>query len=345
VLSKHNKQIMGFFFLLAIGIISYLILQPFLISILSASIFAVLFRPAYSWLHKFIHSKSLCALIISIIALLLVIIPISFLSQAVFIEIGGIVHDISSQNVNSQQIYGNAISFGQSALNSIPGIEQVDVKSIAIDSLKSMAEWARIQIFSIPTKLFFALLSFFLFFYLLRDGDRLVQWVYDGLPLSKKNQQYIDSQLQSITYVVVYGQIVTAIIQGLIAMFGYWLFGIHAPVLWGIATMFFSLLPLVGTAVIWVPASIYFFVSGLGTQQWLAGVGLFLYGALIIAGLVDYVIRPMLIGASSRIHPAIALIGVIGGVVPFGFIGVFAGPLILALFISLYDILIRKVRN
>ncbi len=344
-----TKQTMGLFLLLIVGVISFFIIKPLLISILSASIFAILFRPIYNKLNKYIRSKTLCASIISIVVILLVFLPIWFLGQAVFVETAGIVHDIASQNLSSEQVYSTVIAFAQRTIDIVPGVNQLDLKSMALDSLKDASNWARTQLFAIPSRLFFGIMSLFLFYYLLKDGDKFVQWIYDGLPISKKNQLHIDSQLKSITYFVVYGQIVTAIIQGLIAMLGYWLFGIHAPVLWGIATMFFSLVPVIGTAIIWIPASIFLFVNGLGIMgsgadgSWWLGIGLFVYGFLIIAGFVDYIVRPLLIGASSRIHPAIALIGVIGGVVPLGFIGIFAGPLILALFITLYDILIRKI--
>lgn len=336
-----NKQTAAVILLAVIGFLSYLILKPFLLAIIGASILAILFHPVYQLLLRFIKSRTVSALVTCVIAFVIVAIPLAFVGQALYVETSGIVKEIASQNVSSEQVVGTAQSFLDDVVLFIPGVDFIDFKEVSLSFFKSATNWLRLQAIALPTKALLFLLSIFLFYFLLRDGNQLVKWIYSGLPLTRREQQVIDSRLSTVTYAVVYGQIVTAIAQGLVAMLGYWYFGIDAPVLWGLVTMFFSLVPFVGTAIIWVPASIYLFVTGLSTTSWWMGIGLFVYG-LIIINAVDNILRPIFIGATARMHSAIALLGVIGGISLLGFVGIFAGPLILSLFVTLYDIFIRK---
>ena len=342
-----NKRTVAVALLVLVGIAAYLVIKPFLLAIVAAAIFAILFRPIFNWMQKFIGSPSARAFIICIVALLIVVIPVLLISQALFSEVSGIVRTVTAQPDQSKQIYGHILAGGQVILSFIPGTDPSAINSLTLEVLRTVSGWASVQILAIPHEFILLLISIFLFYYFLRDGDKLVAWIYEGLPLTLRDQRFIDKRLYEMTYAVVYGQIVTAILQGIVAMFGYWLFGLHSPVLWGLLTMLCSLLPVIGTGIVWMPASIYLFFAGLsGTSagHWWAGVGLFLYGAIIIA-IADNLARPLLIGKSAKIPSALALVGVLGGVGAFGFIGIFAGPVILALFVTLYDTFIRKSKK
>ena len=143
-----------------------------------------------------------------------------------------------------------------------------------------------------------------------------------------------------MTQAVVYGHLLTAFAQGLIGGLGFLVFGLSSPILWGIIIGIAGLIPMVGTAIVWVPASIYLFLVGIlqDSLPYMArGIGLFVYGFLII-GTVDNFLKPKLIGGRAKVHPALILIGLLGGLTVFGLIGAIYGPLILAMLVTFFDI-------
>jgi predicted PurR-regulated permease PerM len=131
----------------------------------------------------------------------------------------------------------------------------------------------------------------------------------------------------------VYGGAIVAIIQGILGGLAYYLLGISSPVMWGVAMCIMSFVPLVGTFVIWGTASAYFFLTG----SMLKGAGLFMYGVLVIS-MVDNILRPLIIGSRTKMPTILILFSVLGGIKLFGMIGFVAGPLIMAVFLSVLDI-------
>lgn len=128
---------------------------------------------------------------------------------------------------------------------------------------------------------------------------------------------------------MLYGQVMTAILQGVLGGLGFSFFGVSNPILLGFFMILLSFLPIIGTAIIWVPASLFLIVSG----EIFRGLGLLIYCVAVMN--VDTFLKPRLISARSNIHPVVVLLEVLGGLKLFGFIGLFAGPLILALLIAL----------
>ncbi|WP_051331620.1 AI-2E family transporter [Methylocaldum szegediense] len=171
-------------------------------------------------------------------------------------------------------------------------------------------------------KLFFTV---FLMFFVYRDGHRLIYEVRQGLRLAlgERADEYL-STTEVTVKAVVYGIVLTAIAQGIMAGIGYWIVGIRAPVLLAAFTTFFALIPF-GTVTVWVSASVWLLLNG----EYSAGIILFLWGALVVSW-VDNLIRPLVISRTTRIPFVIVMFGVLGGLTSFGFIGLFVGPVILA---------------
>jgi len=174
----------------------------------------------------------------------------------------------------------------------------------------------------IGAKLFFTV---FLMFFVYRDGHRLIHEVRQGLllALGERADQYL-STAEVTVKAVVYGIVLTAIAQGAMAGIGYWMVGIQAPVLLAAFTAFLGLIPF-GTVVVWVSASLWLMLNG---DYW-AGVSLFLWGSLVVSW-IDNLIRPLVISRTTRIPFVVVMFGVLGGLTSFGFIGLFVGPVILA---------------
>ncbi|CAL1239550.1 AI-2E family transporter [Candidatus Methylocalor cossyra] len=180
----------------------------------------------------------------------------------------------------------------------------------------------------IVAKLFFTL---FLMFFFYRDGSLLVSEVRRGLArgLGRRGGDYLATAEITIR-AVVYGVVLTALVQGLVAGLGYWGAGLKAPVLLGLFTMFAALIPF-GTVVVWTSAGLWLLFHG---QQW-AGIGLLLWGALVVSW-IDNVVRPLVISRTTQIPFVLVMLGVLGGLGSFGFIGLFVGPVILAIGLAVW---------
>lgn len=180
----------------------------------------------------------------------------------------------------------------------------------------------------IAAKLFFTL---FLMFFFYRDGKLLVSEVRRGLVQGLGERAYDYLSTAEITIkAVVYGIVLTAIVQGGVAGLGYWGVGMQAPVLLGLFTVFVALIPF-GTVAVWAGASLWLVFHG---ENW-AGFALFLWGALVVSW-VDNVVRPLVISRTTRIPFVLVMLGVLGGLTSFGFIGLFVGPVILAIGLAVW---------
>ena len=146
-------------------------------------------------------------------------------------------------------------------------------------------------------------------------------------------------QFEKVTYAVVFGQLLAAMAQGVVAIIGFYIFGVSLPIFWGVMTAFFALVPAVGTVIIWMPASLYLILSGYLTQDYITianGIGLFVYGVLIIST-IDNILRVKILEAKADVHPLIVIAGIIGGVNLFGVIGLFLGPILLPMLITYFE--------
>jgi predicted PurR-regulated permease PerM len=173
----------------------------------------------------------------------------------------------------------------------------------------------------------------YLLFFLLRDGDDLIRRIRSAMPLHGEQQRDLFAKFTAVIRATVKGNIVVAIVQGVLGGIIFWLLGVHAPVLWGVLMTVLSLLPAVGSALIWLPVAIYFLVTGAIWQ----GIVLIAFGVLVI-GLVDNVLRPILVGKDTKMPDYVVLISTLGGIAIFGLNGFVIGPVIAAMFMAVWDI-------
>ena len=162
------------------------------------------------------------------------------------------------------------------------------------------------------------------------------------MPLKSKYRKHVFKKLNDMAYAVIYGSIIIAIIQGALGGIGFLMFGLPSPILWGIVMMFASLIPYVGSSLIWLPASLILIFSGYVNSDstlMVKGILFILYGVFII-GTIDNILKPKIIGDKGGLHPVLVLLGVVGGLNLLGFIGVIIGPIVLAMlvtFIGIYE--------
>ena len=178
---------------------------------------------------------------------------------------------------------------------------------------------------------FFFLMLYLLFFFL-RDGPRMLEALVRALPLGDQRERHLLGRFAEVSRATIKGTLVVGIVQGTIGGIAFAVLGIGAPVLWGTMMALLSILPAVGTALVWLPAAIFLIVSG----QIVGGIALILVGVFVI-GLVDNLLRPMLVGRDTRLPDYLILLSTLGGLAGFGLAGIIIGPIIAAFFMSVWQ--------
>jgi predicted PurR-regulated permease PerM len=173
----------------------------------------------------------------------------------------------------------------------------------------------------------------YLLFFLLRDGAAIADRIKHAVPLRKDQVQQLTVRFAQVVRATVKGNIAVAAIQGLLGGLIFWFFQIHAPVLWGVLMAFLSLLPAIGAGIVWFPVALYFLLTGALWQ----GFVLIVYGVLVI-GLVDNLLRPVLVGKDARLPDYMVLISTLGGMAIFGLNGFVIGPVIAAMFVAAWHL-------
>ncbi|RZJ16281.1 MAG: AI-2E family transporter, partial [Haliea sp.] len=193
------------------------------------------------------------------------------------------------------------------------------------------------QALSIGQNTFDFLVAFFvmlyLLFFLLRDGAALARRIEEAVPLDGEVKRDLLGKFATVVRATVKGNVVVAGLQGALGGLILWILGIHAPVLWGTLMAFLSLLPAVGAALVWLPVALYFLATGAIVK----GVVLIVFGVLVI-GLVDNILRPLLVGKDTKMPDYLVLVSTLGGMALFGLNGFVIGPVVAAMFIAVWNI-------
>ena len=172
---------------------------------------------------------------------------------------------------------------------------------------------------------------------MLIGGAKMEKYVYSILPFSDENKKNVLNEINMIVTSNAIGIPLLAIIQGLIALLGYWIFDVPSPFLFGFLTCFATIIPVVGTALVWLPLALYMVLTG----DWVNAAGLTAYALIIITN-VDNLIRFILQKKMADTHPLITIFGVIIGLSLCGFMGIIFGPLLISIFILCFNIFKEK---
>jgi len=171
-----------------------------------------------------------------------------------------------------------------------------------------------------------------MFFFLL-DGRRILEKILYYVPLASKEEDRMVGKFLSVSRATLKGTLVIGIVQGALGGLSFWVAGINGAVFWATIMAVLSIIPGIGTGLIWVPAVIYLFAEGhAGTA-----IGLTIWNAAVV-GSVDNVLRPWLVGKDTQMPDLLILLGTMGGIVLFGAAGIVIGPLIAALFVTVWEI-------
>jgi predicted PurR-regulated permease PerM len=341
----NNPDLQKRFFLVLLVLVSLAfgwILLPFYGAVFWAAVFAILFAPFQRWvLRRNNQRRNSAALLTLALCLVLVILPLTLIGISLGQEAAQLFGKIRSGELNFSLYFRQVVeSLPQFAVNLLERYGLLDIESIQARFSSSIMQGSQIiatRAFSIGQNTFNFAVSFFvmlyLLFFFLRDGQELVARIRDALPLSAAYKRYLFTKFTTVIRATVKGNIVVAIVQGALGGVIFWFLGIHGALLWGVLMSFLSLLPAVGAALVWLPVAIYFLATGAIWQ----GVVLTLFGVLVI-GLVDNVLRPILVGKDTKMPDYVVLISTLGGMALFGLNGFVIGPVIAALFIAAWDL-------
>jgi len=329
-IKKHSK----YFFIasfVAIMIISLILMWPFVSAVFGAVVLAYLFYPVYNFILKIIKNETISAFLTAVIVICIIVFPIIFVGNALFSEASDLFIQVKSIDFSKFEEKYLSTFIGKTLGKDISLIDYVrdGLDRLTTAILQRTGEF----IFTLHEKLLQIFVTFFLMFYFLKDGKRLLFTIKEALPLKRKYKAVISDKFNNTIYATMYGIVITAIVQGIAAGIGFWIFDVSSPFLWSTVMILLSMIPFVGPALVWLPAAIIKLASG----ETVNGFGLLLYGIFIVST-IDNIVRPKIIGSRSKVHPAIVLIGVLGGLKFFGIMGIIIGPLILSILTAFFEI-------
>lgn len=320
------------------------VMLPFYGAIFWGVALAILFTPMYRRLLVSLKQRRNPAAVVTLLVILFIVVLPMSLVTALLIQEGASVF----QRIQAGEL--NFLGYLQRMMQLLPqwllgwldrlGIGNLDALQQKIGgNLAQSSQAIAARVFNIGQNTFDLLVNFFLMlylvFFLLRDGAELSRRINEALPLKPQHKRDLLGKFATVIRATVKGNILVAVVQGALGGLAFAVLGVHAPLLWAVVMAFLSLLPAIGAALIWLPVAIYFLATGLIWE----GLGLIAYGVLVI-GLVDNLLRPILVGKDTKMPDYLVLMSTLGGMALFGLNGFVIGPVIAAMFMAVWEIFV-----
>jgi predicted PurR-regulated permease PerM len=329
------------FMLVAISVAFVWILWPFLGPILWAVLLSIIFTPCYqallAWIPRWRNTASSATVLLIAI---LVVFPLTLVASALLQEVSGLIGRFQSGELDLQRSLSEfRSSLPEWAANLLAQFESTGLPAVRERLATALTQgWQLIarQALSFGQVtvdfLLGAFVMLYLLFYMLRDGGTLLAYAQRAVPLPPEQQQVLADTFTATVRGVLKGDLVVAVVQGILGGLIFWVLGIGTPVLWGALMAVLSLLPVLGTGLVWAPAAIYLLLTG---SAW-KGIVLLAFGTLVIST-IDNVLRPVLVGTDVKMPSYVVLVSSLGGIAIFGVNGVVIGPLVAALFLTAWE--------
>ncbi len=325
-----------------IGLGAFLLIEPFIGPVLWASLLALLLFPANAALTRRLgNRKGLAALLLTIAVILVVVIPTIVLAGAFVAQAGDLMRWLQA----SASQYHIA---KPSDLLAIPAVrdvvnwmgERVPVTTEQMQAAAVQAGQSLIQtLLGVGTSVFAGalgatvsvILALFLFFFFVRDGEEIARRAIALVPLDERRKSQLVEQLAAVVRGVVLGSLATAIVQGALVGIAFAIAGLPSPVVFAVLAMLAALIPLVGAAIVWLPATLILALQG----SWGHAIFMLAWSVVVVSS-ADNVIRPLFVSSRAKISTLPVFIGLFGGVSAFGAVGMFVGPVLVALVLALF---------
>jgi predicted PurR-regulated permease PerM len=314
-------------------------LQPFLSPIAWAIVLSIVFYPVFAFVLKFVKWRPLASFVTLLIILVIIFGPVSYLSYMLSQEIKAFVAYMTGGDFDpvNTVLHHPAISNLVSKLLGLLNIKEAELQNMVVENLTRLGKETMGRITgglgnAASAAVDFVLMLLSIFFFL-EEGPQFIEKINNYMPFSRKQRERLIQQTRDIVVSTIYGGVTVAIFQAIIGGFAFSFLGIPSPGLWGTCMFIASFIPLVGTFVVWGPAALYLFFKGSLVK---AGI-LVLIGILGISS-VDNIVRPLIIRGRMKLPILAIFFSILGGIKVFGIIGFIMGPLVLALFLSVVQI-------
>lgn len=315
--SRDIKRVVVAALILAIFTLTFFVIKPIIMPILFGLLFAYVFNPVYKTLGKIIKNESIAAFLLVLILTFIVAIPILYFVPLIVNQAFEVY--VMIQGLNLTEIIN---SFVKSDISSTLAI---NLDNIIGQFFTTFLNQFKNILVNLPSLIFQFAVFLFTFYFATRDADELGSYIRSLSPFSKTTEARFLQEFRGITNAIVFGQVLIGVVQGLALGAGLFFLGVPKALILAFIAALVSIIPILGSWLVWLPTSIYLLVSG----QIFEGVFLLLYGALFISS-IDNLIRPYILSRRSTLPVALSLIGTIGGLFFFGIAGLILGPLIIA---------------
>ncbi len=325
--------------LVLISAIFFKVVQPFVQAVFIAALFAALFHPLYRWLRNIMGGRAtLASLATLLIIIFFVVTPLSIVFSIVVSQAA----DLADRTVPTIQQFISTPGAVSELLSTLPFYETLQpyrsmLLNVAGDFSRSLSGWAvdMAQSFTRGTisSALSLLIILYTMFFLFIDGDRFLYYLLYYIPLNDDDEKKLLERFISVTRATLKGTAVIGILQGGLAGLALNFAGIPSSLFWAVTMMFLSVVPGVGGAIVWIPATLYLFFTG--QQVTAIVVGLF---CVLVVGAIDNLLRPKLVGNDTQLHELMIFFSTLGGLLLFGFMGFIIGPIVAALFVTVWEL-------
>jgi len=341
----ERKPAASTLFLLALAAVAlyfcYLIAGPFLTPIFLAVMIAIVFHPIHLRVQARIRGRNAAALISTISVLIVLFVPTIGLGVVVSREVRGLYQLLDERS--AQQ--GGWNPYAMHIVDRILGWvgQYIDLKSLNFRGAllrwleqisRFLLSWGAQILSNIISFFAEAVIAFFTLFFLFREGGSIRLRAASFLPLRADQVDRLFSGISNSIIANVYGCLAVGVAQGTLLSLAFWVLGLPSPVLWGLVTALFSLIPIIGSAAVWGPAVIVLMVAG----HWWRGLILLGWGAAVV-GQIDSLVRPYVISERAKMHTLLVFFALLGGVKAFGVMGLFIGPVVLSVTLVVLEML------
>ncbi|MDO9524562.1 MAG: AI-2E family transporter [Gemmobacter sp.] len=298
-----------------------LIARPFLGAITWALTLAILFSPLNARIEKLVRQRNIAALLSTGIVAIVVVVPAVFVIERLITEAASGIVSLQAR-VESGEL--------QKLLDSYPTLaplgrwidNHLDLPSMMAAAATWISNIGALFVRGSLLQVAEVFVTFYLLFYFLRDRLAAKTMIKAWLPLAPKDADHLLSRVVDTVHATVYGTLAVAAIQGTLGGLMFWALGLPTPLLWGLVMGLLSIVPVLGSFVVWIPAALLLLLDG----SWIRAVVLSAWGGIVVGG-IDNVLRPTFVGNRLRLHTVPAFISIIGGLVLFGAPGFILGPL------------------
>ena len=325
------------------------IISPFIPALIIGAVIATGFYPLRQRLAKYLKRRTLTAVVSTLIILLIILLPVSwfvtFITQEAvdtYIYVQSRVTVLLEMDIKllpeivQNSFIGKYVKQAEEATKVFP-IQPEDVVGFVTSLIQNVSQFLVDQTTTFIKSLSVLAVHLFVFilavFFFLRDGDRVVEEFRELIPLSKKYRNVLFEKLHDMSQGILYGIFGAAMAQGFLGGVGFALAGVENAAFWGTIMAFFSIVPYIGSTIIWIPATIILFITG----HWVAGLFLVLWGVFVI-GTVDNFVKPIVIGEKAQIHPLLSFLTILGGIFTMGLPGLIIAPYLLSIALTFLHI-------